>query len=106
MNAPQKTTMNANLFSRLFDNLDNPARLAIEMLDGTRISYGDLIAQAGRIANVLVANGEHLDREARRIVEVVKQARKQVGVHDGFLGRIDTSFRWAVAALRPRNLAD
>lgn len=57
MNAPQKTTMNANLFSRLFDNLDNPARLAIEMLDGTRISYGDLIAEAGRIANVLVASG-------------------------------------------------
>jgi malonyl-CoA/methylmalonyl-CoA synthetase len=57
MNAPQKTTMNANLFSRLFDNLDNPGRLAIEMLDGTRISYGDLIGEAGRIANVLVANG-------------------------------------------------
>jgi malonyl-CoA/methylmalonyl-CoA synthetase len=57
MNAPQKTIMNANLFSRLFDNLDNPARLAIEMLDGTRISYGDLIGQAGRIANVLVASG-------------------------------------------------
>jgi malonyl-CoA/methylmalonyl-CoA synthetase len=57
MNAPQKTTMNANLFSRLFDNLDNPARLAIEMLDGTRISYGDLIGEAGRIANVLVASG-------------------------------------------------
>ncbi|WP_246785176.1 malonyl-CoA synthase [Bradyrhizobium sp. S69] len=57
MNAPQKTTMNANLFSRLFDDLDNPARLAIEMLDGTRISYGDLIGEAGRIANVLVASG-------------------------------------------------
>ena len=25
---------NANLFSRLFDNLDNPARLAIETADG------------------------------------------------------------------------
>ena len=57
MNAPQKTTMNANLFSRLFDDLDNPARLAIEMLDSTRISYGDLIGEAGRIANVLVAGG-------------------------------------------------
>ena len=57
MNAPPKTIVNANLFSRLFDNLDNPARLAIEMLDGTRISYGDLIGEAGRIANVLVANG-------------------------------------------------
>jgi malonyl-CoA/methylmalonyl-CoA synthetase len=57
MNAPQKTTMNANLFSRLFDSLDNPARLAIETLDGQHISYGDLIARAGQMANVLVANG-------------------------------------------------
>jgi malonyl-CoA/methylmalonyl-CoA synthetase len=51
------TTANANLFSRLFDNLDNPSRLAIEMLDGTRISYADLIARAGQMANVLVARG-------------------------------------------------
>jgi malonyl-CoA/methylmalonyl-CoA synthetase len=57
MNASKKTIMNANLFSRLFDGLDNPARLAIEMLDGKRISYGDLIALAGQTANVLVANG-------------------------------------------------
>ena len=46
------TTANANLFSRLFDTLDDPNRLAIEMLDGTRISYGDLIARAGQMANV------------------------------------------------------
>src|SRR5881227_4455470 len=51
------TTANANLFSRLFDNLDDPSRLAIEMLDGGRISYGDLIARAGQMANVLVARG-------------------------------------------------
>src|SRR3954466_11469752 len=51
------TTANANLFSRLFDTLDDPNRLAIEMLDGRRISYGDLIARAGRMANVLVARG-------------------------------------------------
>src|SRR3979411_756831 len=57
MNAPQKTIMNANLFSRLFDGLDDPARLAIEMLDGSRISYGDLIAPAGQMANVLVSRG-------------------------------------------------
>src|SRR5882724_6140219 len=57
MNAPQKTIMNANLFSRLFDALDDPARLAIETTDGQRISYGDLIARAGQIANVLVARG-------------------------------------------------
>src|SRR6201991_4035456 len=57
MNATRKTIMNANLFSRLFDNLDNPNRLAIEMLDGTKISYGDLIARAGQMANVLVERG-------------------------------------------------
>ncbi|MBN8970904.1 MAG: malonyl-CoA synthase [Rhizobiales bacterium] len=49
--------MNANLFSRLFDNLDDPSRLAIETLDGRHISYGDLIARSGRIANFLVTRG-------------------------------------------------
>jgi malonyl-CoA/methylmalonyl-CoA synthetase len=48
---------NANLFSRLFDGLDTPARLAIETQDGGHISYGDLIARAGQMANVLVARG-------------------------------------------------
>jgi len=42
---------------RLFDGLDDPSRLAIEQLDGTRISYRDLIAQAGRMANLLVSRG-------------------------------------------------
>jgi malonyl-CoA/methylmalonyl-CoA synthetase len=56
-------TANANLFSRLFDGLDDPdrpgdpSRLAIETVDGERISYGDLVARAGATANVLVANG-------------------------------------------------
>jgi malonyl-CoA/methylmalonyl-CoA synthetase len=48
---------NANLFSRLFDNLDDPGRLAIETLDGQHISYGDLIGRAGQMANVLIAHG-------------------------------------------------
>jgi malonyl-CoA/methylmalonyl-CoA synthetase len=51
------TTANANLFSRLFDQLDDPGRLAIEELDGTRITYADLIARAGQMANVLVSRG-------------------------------------------------
>jgi malonyl-CoA/methylmalonyl-CoA synthetase len=51
------TTTNANLFSRLFDGLDDPNRLAIETIDGGRISYGDLIARAGQVANVLVSRG-------------------------------------------------
>jgi malonyl-CoA/methylmalonyl-CoA synthetase len=48
---------NANLFSRLFDNLDDPDRLAIETMDGQRISYGELIARAGQMANLLVGRG-------------------------------------------------
>ncbi|MGX1167418.1 malonyl-CoA/methylmalonyl-CoA synthetase [Bradyrhizobium sp. USDA 372] len=48
---------NANLFSRLFEGLADPKRLAIETHDGAHISYGDLIARAGQMANVLVARG-------------------------------------------------
>jgi len=48
---------NANLFSRLFDTLDDPDRLAIETHDGSRISYGDLIARTGQMANALVDSG-------------------------------------------------
>src|SRR6476469_10268837 len=57
MNATQKTIMNANLFSRLFDRLDDPTRLAIETTDGQRVSYGDLISRAGQMANLLVSRG-------------------------------------------------
>src|ERR1700681_1491019 len=65
MNAPQKTIMNANLFSRLFDKLDDPTRLAIETIDGQHLSYGDLTARAGQMANVLVDAGVKLgDRVA------------------------------------------
>jgi malonyl-CoA/methylmalonyl-CoA synthetase len=51
------TPANANLFSRLFDSLDDASRLAIEIPDGRRISYGDLIALSGQTANVLVNRG-------------------------------------------------
>src|ERR1700720_2005350 len=57
MNAHHKTIMNANLFSRLFDRLDDPSRLAIETIDGARISYAELISRAGQMANVLVDAG-------------------------------------------------
>jgi malonyl-CoA/methylmalonyl-CoA synthetase len=58
-------TANANLFSRLFDSLDDASRLAIETPDGARISYGDLIALSGQMANVLVSRGVKLgDRVA------------------------------------------
>ncbi|CAN5364581.1 malonyl-CoA synthase [soil metagenome] len=48
---------NANLFSRLFDGLADTGRLAIETSGGTRISYADLIAQSGRVANLIVSRG-------------------------------------------------
>jgi malonyl-CoA/methylmalonyl-CoA synthetase len=51
------TSANANLFSRVFDGLDDADRLAIETLDGQRISYGALVARAGQMANVLVSRG-------------------------------------------------
>src|SRR5579872_6319361 len=57
MNAQHKTITNANLFSRLFEGVGDPHRLAIETLDGNHISYGDLIARSGQIANVLVDRG-------------------------------------------------
>src|ERR1700676_5065670 len=57
MNGPHETIMNANLFSRLFDGLDDPSRLAIETIDGARISYGELISRAGQMANLLVDRG-------------------------------------------------
>jgi malonyl-CoA/methylmalonyl-CoA synthetase len=64
--------MNANLFSRLFDGLDDPKRLAIETIDGQHISYGDLIARAGQIANVLVDLGvKPGDRVAAQIEKSV-----------------------------------
>ncbi|MFZ5736782.1 MAG: malonate--CoA ligase [Pseudomonadota bacterium] len=49
--------MNANLFARLFDKLDDPHKLAIETAAGDRISYAELVARAGRVANVLVDRG-------------------------------------------------
>ena len=64
--------MNANIFSRLFYKLDNPSRLAIETHDGGRITYGELIARAGKMANVLVARGvKPGDRVAVRVEKSV-----------------------------------
>src|SRR6266436_4289022 len=67
------TAANANLFSRLFDSLDDSNRLAIETLDGQRITYGDLIARTGKMANVLVARGVKVgDRVAAQIEKSVE----------------------------------
>ncbi|MEI9925655.1 MAG: malonyl-CoA synthase [Bradyrhizobium sp.] len=57
MNATDKTIAKANLFSRLFDGVEDLNRLAIETADGQHISYGELVARAGQMANVLVERG-------------------------------------------------
>jgi malonyl-CoA/methylmalonyl-CoA synthetase len=57
MNATDKTIAKANLFSRLFDGVEDLNRLAIEPVDGQHISYGELVARAGQMANVLVERG-------------------------------------------------
>src|SRR5690242_12060896 len=49
--------MTANLFSQLFDDLKDASKVAIETSDGKRITYGDLIAQSGQIANHLATQG-------------------------------------------------
>ena len=49
--------MSQNLFDRLVRTAQDIARKAIENVDGTVYSYGDLFDLAGRLANVLVAQG-------------------------------------------------
>src|SRR5215213_4525295 len=49
--------MNANLFERLFRNRPDPNKMAVETPSGDRITYGELIAWSGRMANTLVSLG-------------------------------------------------
>ncbi len=49
--------MNANLFDRLERAIAAPSKSAIATSAGETISYADLIALSGRLANVLVARG-------------------------------------------------
>jgi malonyl-CoA/methylmalonyl-CoA synthetase len=49
--------MNANLFDRLERAITDPARVAITTAAGETVSYAELVALAGRLANVLVARG-------------------------------------------------
>lgn len=51
------TLPNHSLFDHLLNPATDPARLAIETADGGRLSYGDLRAATGRMANALVAAG-------------------------------------------------
>lgn len=48
---------NSNLFSCVLGNVQDPDRVAIELADGTLISYGRLVELSGRVANRLVRLG-------------------------------------------------
>ncbi len=49
--------MNKNLYARIFAQIADPSALAIETLSGERISYADLAARTGRMANALAKLG-------------------------------------------------
>lgn len=49
--------MNSNLFTRLIAQTPDPSRTAIETALGQRITYADLIARSGQMANALTALG-------------------------------------------------
>jgi len=49
--------MSDNLFDILARGITDPEATAIETLSGERISYGDLVARTGRMANALVSLG-------------------------------------------------
>jgi malonyl-CoA/methylmalonyl-CoA synthetase len=70
------TTPDANLFSRLLGTLREPGKTAIETPEGERISYADLVARSGRMANLLVARGVKPDD--RVAVQVEKSVENLV----------------------------
>ena len=67
--------MNANLFALLSDNIADPAATAIETAAGERISYADLVARTGRMANALadlgVKPGDRVAAQVEKSVEAI-----------------------------------
>ena len=60
--------MSGNLFDLIRSRMPAASKTFLEMADGRRISYGDLVAMSGRIANVLVLDGvEPGDRVAVQV---------------------------------------
>ena len=65
--------MNANLFALLADSIADPAAVAIETAAGERITYADLVARTGRMANALAGLGlEPGDRVAAQVEKSVE----------------------------------
>jgi malonyl-CoA/methylmalonyl-CoA synthetase len=67
--------MNANLFALLADGIADPAATAIQTADGGRISYGELVARTGRMANALaglgVKPGDRVAAQVEKSVEAI-----------------------------------
>ena len=67
--------MNANLFALLSDSIADPAATAIETAAGERISYADLVARTGRMANALaglgVKPGDRVAAQVEKSVEAI-----------------------------------
>ena len=73
--------MNANLFALLQDSIQDPEATAIETVSGARISYADLVARAGRMANALVGLGvKPGDRVAAQVEKSVEAIVLYLGV--------------------------
>lgn len=65
--------MNANLFDILETGITDPDATAIETAGGQRISYGDLVARTGRMANALAGLGvKPGDRVAAQVEKSVQ----------------------------------
>ena len=65
--------MNANLFDILARGIADPGKVAIETLAGQRITYADLVARTGRMANALADLGlKPGDRVAAQIEKSVE----------------------------------
>jgi len=85
---------NANLFAQLAASIGDASRIAIETEDGEHISYDELLARSGRLANVLARRGvEPGDR-------VAVQAEKSVAALVLYLATVR-----AGAAYLPLNTA-
>src|SRR5665811_345312 len=60
--------MSGNLFDLIRERMPRPDKTLLETGDGRRLSYGDMLATIGRLANTLVLRGvEPGDRVAAQV---------------------------------------
>ena len=75
MNAQMNAPTNANLFALLAEGIADPDATAIETAAGARISYAELVARAGKMANALaglgVKPGDRVAVQVEKSVEAI-----------------------------------